>query len=204
MKQIDGVGSHGEPLIEFSVYDALEAGFRKAVFVIQKEHEAAFRSALTDRMEKKMEIAFAYQDMTKNLHGTVPALLACKDVLQEPFMVIDANTWYGKKTFKDMYQFLQEETEQYAVICDPASPVHCYGFTPAVFATLEAMMEKQKEKTISCEYDLVQADSCLTDVKRIARSEEWFSINEPQDKRSVIQLVSKMKNNGTYLDILWK
>ena len=63
MKQIDGVGSHGEPIIEFSIYDAKEAGFGKVVLIIKREHEAAFRKALTDKIAPHMDVEFAYQDM---------------------------------------------------------------------------------------------------------------------------------------------
>ena len=64
MKQIDGVGSHGEPIIEFSIYDAWRAGFRKVVLIIRREHEQIFRNALTDRVAANgMEVEFAYQDM---------------------------------------------------------------------------------------------------------------------------------------------
>ena len=68
MKQIDGVGSHGEPIIEFSIYDAKKAGFEQVVLIIQKEHEALFKKALTDRIAKSMEVAFAYQDI-KDIPG---------------------------------------------------------------------------------------------------------------------------------------
>ena len=74
MKQIDGVGSHGEPIIEFSIYDAYQAGFRKVVLIIKREHEELFRKALTDRIAANgMEVEFAYQDMNNIPEGfTVP------------------------------------------------------------------------------------------------------------------------------------
>ena len=61
MKQIDGVGNHGEPIIDFSIFDAREAGFEKVVLIIKKEHEDLFRKALTDKVSKHMEVEFAYQ-----------------------------------------------------------------------------------------------------------------------------------------------
>ena len=74
MKQIDGVGSHGEPIIEFSIYDAWRAGFRKVVLIIRREHEQIFRNALTDRVSAGgMEVEFAFQDMNSLPEGfTVP------------------------------------------------------------------------------------------------------------------------------------
>ncbi|MCF0114749.1 MAG: NTP transferase domain-containing protein, partial [Erysipelotrichaceae bacterium] len=63
MKQIDAVGSNGEPIIDFSIYDAHEAGFEKVVLIIKKEHEELFRKNLTDKVAQHMEVAFAYQDI---------------------------------------------------------------------------------------------------------------------------------------------
>ena len=108
MKQIDGVGSHGEPIIEFSIYDAKKAGFGKVVLIIKKEHEAAFRKALTDKIEPTMPVEFVYQDMNDIPQGfTVPegrvkpwgtthALLACRNTVHEPFALINADDFYGK------------------------------------------------------------------------------------------------------------
>ena len=130
MKQIDGVGSHGEPIIEFSIYDAHEAGFEKVVLIIKKEHEAAFKAALTDRVSKGMEVVFAYQDMENIPEGfTVPegrvkpwgtthALLACKGIVNEPFAIINADDFYGKDAYKVIYKYLTEEIsdDNYAMV----------------------------------------------------------------------------------------
>lgn len=118
MKQIDGVGSHGEPIIEFSIYDAKEAGFEKVVLIIRKEHEEVFRSCLTDRVSRSMQVEFAYQDMEnipapfkvpegrEKPWGTTHALLACKGIVNEPFAIINADDFYGKNAYKVIYDFL--------------------------------------------------------------------------------------------------
>lgn len=123
MKQIDGVGNHGEPIIEFSIYDAKEAGFEKVVLIIKREHEELFKSCLTDRVSKHMEVAFAYQDMLnipegievpegrEKPWGTTHALLACKGVVNEPFAIINADDFYGKDAYKKIYNFLTTEVE---------------------------------------------------------------------------------------------
>jgi NDP-sugar pyrophosphorylase family protein len=130
MKQIDGVGNHGEPIIEFSIYDAHEAGFEKVVLIIRREHEAAFRDALTDRISKHMKVEFAYQDMDSLPEGyTVPdgrikpwgtthALLACKGVVKAPFAIINADDFYGRDAFRVIYKYLSEEIEDdhYAMV----------------------------------------------------------------------------------------
>lgn len=130
MKQIDGVGNHGEPIIEFSIYDAHEAGFEKVVLIIRREHEAAFRKALTDRISKHMKVEFAFQDMDSLPEGyTVPdgrikpwgtthALLACKGVVKAPFAIINADDFYGRDAFRVIYKYLTEEIEddRYAMV----------------------------------------------------------------------------------------
>lgn len=131
MKQIDGVGSHGEPIIEFSIYDAYQAGFRKVVLIIKKEHEELFKNALTDRIARNgMEIEFAYQDMNNIPEGfTVPegrekpwgtthALLACKGVVNEPFAIINADDFYGRDAYKVIYDYLTTDVAdgKYAMV----------------------------------------------------------------------------------------
>lgn len=130
MKQIDGVGNHGEPIIEFSIYDAREAGFEKVVLIIRREHEEAFRKALTDRVSKNMKVEFAYQDMDNLPEGfTVPegrikpwgtthALLACKGVVKGPFAIINADDFYGRDAYRVIYKYLSEEIsdDHYAMV----------------------------------------------------------------------------------------
>lgn len=130
MKQIDGVGSHGEPIIEFSIYDAKEAGFEKVVLIIRKEHEEAFRKALTDRVSKHMKVEFAFQDMNMlpegytmpegriKPWGTVHALLALKGIVRQPFAIINADDFYGKDAYRVIYHYLTEEIsdDNYAMV----------------------------------------------------------------------------------------
>ncbi|MCF0109492.1 MAG: nucleotidyltransferase [Erysipelotrichaceae bacterium] len=118
LKQIDTIGSNGESIIDFSIYDAHEAGFDKVVLIIRKEHEEAFKQCLTDKVSQHMEVAFAYQDINNIPEGvTVPegrekpwgtthALLACKGVVNEPFAIINADDFYGKDAYKVVYDFL--------------------------------------------------------------------------------------------------
>lgn len=131
MKQIDGVGSHGEPIIEFSIYDAYQAGFRKVVLIIRKEHEELFRKCLTDRVVNGgMEVEFAYQDINnlpdgfkapegrEKPWGTTHALLACKGIVNEPFAIINADDFYGKDAYKVIYDYLTNEItdDHYAMV----------------------------------------------------------------------------------------
>ncbi len=120
LKQIDTVGSNGESIIDFSIYDAHEAGFDKVVLIIRKEHEEAFKTSLTNKVSQKMEVEFAYQDLSdipdgftvpegrEKPWGTTHALLACRN-LDVPFAICNADDYYGKDAFKVIYNFLCTE-----------------------------------------------------------------------------------------------
>ncbi len=118
LKQIDPVDKEGDIIIDFSVYDAREAGFEKVVFIIKKENEADFKEAVGNRIARVMEVAYVYQDL-HNLPdgyevpdgrvkpwGTAHAVLCCKDVIDGPFVVINADDYYGRNAFRKIYDYL--------------------------------------------------------------------------------------------------
>jgi UTP-glucose-1-phosphate uridylyltransferase len=119
-KQTDGMGPNGETLLDYSVFDALRAGFGKVVFIIRKEAEAAFREKVVARLEKAVPIELAYQDMhdlpagfttpaeRKKPWGTGHAVLAARNQLHEPFCVINADDFYGRDSFASMAAFLTQ------------------------------------------------------------------------------------------------
>ena len=121
LKQIDTVGNNGESIIDFSIYDAKEAGFEKVVLIIRKEHEEAFRKCLTDKVSKHMEVEFAYQDMydipegikvpegREKPWGTTHALLACRNIVKGPFAICNAVDFYGKDAYRVIYNYLKNE-----------------------------------------------------------------------------------------------
>jgi len=118
IKQLASVGPSGEIIMDYSVYDALEAGFNKIVFVIRKDLEADFREIIGNRMEKICRVEYAFQEKDDLPEGfTVPegrtkpwgtghAILACRDLVKEPFAVINADDYYGKSAFRQVYDFL--------------------------------------------------------------------------------------------------
>lgn len=131
MKQIDGVGSHGEPIIEFSIYDAYAVGFRKVILIIKREHQALFQKALCDRVQAGgMDVSFAFQDLhdlpegftvpegREKPWGTAHALMACRDMIDAPFAVINADDFYGRDAYRVLYQYLMEEIQDdaYAMV----------------------------------------------------------------------------------------
>ena len=119
LKQIDGIGPNEEPIIEYSIYDAINSGFGKIVFVIRKEFDEAFRSRF-DQFSDRIQIEYAYQEVNVKVEaidivertkpwGTSHAVLVAKDVINEPFAVINADDYYGADSFKLIADFLKNE-----------------------------------------------------------------------------------------------
>ena len=125
IKQLEPVEPNGEIIMDYSVYDAIEAGFNKVVFVIRKDLEKDFKEVIGDRIAKVVEVAYAYQELDaipeqyrakaqnrKKPWGTGQAILCCKDIVHEPFLVINADDYYGKEAYKVAYDYLVKEKEQ--------------------------------------------------------------------------------------------
>ena len=113
-KQMEPVGTNGEVLLDFSVYDAKKAGFDKVVFIIKEEMEEDFRRLVGDRIARQMEVEYVFQTMehipagrTKPW-GTAHAVLCCKDVVKEPFAVINADDYYGRNAYTALYNHLAQ------------------------------------------------------------------------------------------------
>lgn len=127
LKQIDPVDAAGNKILDFSIYDALRAGFKKAVFIIKKENEILFKECIGDAVSRHMEVEYVFQDITDvpdgfNIPderikpwGTAHAIFSCREVVKGPFAVINADDYYGVEAFKVLYDFLttHEDDEKY-------------------------------------------------------------------------------------------
>ena len=127
LKQIDPIDDQGHIIIDFSIYDAIRAGFEKLVFIIKKADEKDFMEVIGNRISKQIEVAFVYQDLEnipegfevpdgrKKPWGTGHAILSCKGVVDGPFAVINADDYYGPSAFKMIYDYLSthEDDEFY-------------------------------------------------------------------------------------------
>ena len=127
LKQIDPIDEQGHIIMDFSIFDAKRAGFEKVVFIIKKQDEADFKEAVGNRMEKLMDVSYAYQDMANipegfevpegrvKQWGTAHAVLSAIDVVDGPFAVINADDYYGSEAFKQIYDYLSthEDDEKY-------------------------------------------------------------------------------------------
>ncbi|MBN1777950.1 MAG: hypothetical protein JW811_07490 [Clostridiales bacterium] len=142
-KQIDGMGPHNEILLEYSVYDALEAGFDKVVFIIKRDFKERIRALIGDRLSRRAKVEYIYQEFNKlpswyavpeertRPLGTVHAVLCAKDVLNEPFIVVNADDYYGREPYRDILHHihaLKPEKEACMVCYRLKNTVSEYGY----------------------------------------------------------------------------
>ena len=124
IKQLEAVGPNGEIIMDYSIHDALEAGFNKVVFVIRKDLEKDFKEIIGRRMEKLVEVEYAYQELNdiperflkktegrKKPWGTGQAILAARNLIKEPFLVINADDYYGKEGFRIVHDYMVNEMD---------------------------------------------------------------------------------------------
>ncbi|MEE0808554.1 MAG: sugar phosphate nucleotidyltransferase [Acutalibacteraceae bacterium] len=128
LKQIEPVGPGGQAILDFSVYDAKAAGFNKVVFIIKQEIEKDFKEIVGKRIEKMIDVEYAFQETYKlpegytcpadrtKPWGTGHAVYCCRDIVNEPFAVINADDYYGKSAFKQIYDFLKKGTGEYCMV----------------------------------------------------------------------------------------
>lgn len=127
LKQIDPISEHGEVILDFSLYDAVMAGFKKVIFVIKKEIEDDFKALVEGKSAKHIDVSYAFQELDdipegfevpegrKKPWGTCHAVLACRDMITGPFAVINADDYYGAGAFQTMYDCLSslnDETDE--------------------------------------------------------------------------------------------
>ena len=123
LKQIDPVGPHGQAILDYSIYDAMRAGFGKVVFVIRHEIEAAFREAVATRFDKHVSVEYVFQELDKlprgffppagrsKPWGTVHAVLMAAEVVREPFAVINADDFYGADSYRVLADHFKSKSE---------------------------------------------------------------------------------------------
>ena len=123
IKQLAKMDENGYTIIDYSIFDAIKAGFNKVVFIIRPDIEKDFKEIIGDRIKDMVDIDYAYQTLEllegfetpvqrKKPWGTVQAVLACKGIVNEPFLVINADDYYGKTVFNDLHEFLINSADQ--------------------------------------------------------------------------------------------
>jgi dTDP-glucose pyrophosphorylase len=128
LKQLDQVGPNGETIIDYSVYDAIKAGFTKVVFIIREDFESQFKSQITNKYIDQIDLEFAYQDINylpsgfsppnnrEKPWGTGHAILSAKPYINEPFVVINGDDFYGRESFKTIADYYQTEENHFSMV----------------------------------------------------------------------------------------
>lgn len=128
LKQLDQVGPNGETIIDYSVYDAIKVGFTKIVFIIRDDFESQFKSQITNKYLDLIDLEFAYQDINylpsgfsppnnrEKPWGTGHAILSAKTYINEPFVVINGDDFYGRESFKTIADYYQTEENHFSMV----------------------------------------------------------------------------------------
>ena len=186
IKQLAEVGPSGEIIMDYSIYAAKEAGFDKVVFIIRRDIEEAFRKAIGDRIEKYIPVTYVYQELDNIPEGySVPegrgkpwgtghAILSCLGVVKDPFLVINADDYYGKEAFRASHDYL---------VSLPADSEGQYCM--AGFVLGNTLSDNGKVTRGAC----VVKDGCLTGV------EEMFDLSREGD------VVAGRKEDGTPVEL---
>jgi NDP-sugar pyrophosphorylase family protein len=266
LKQIEPVGPSGETLLDYAVYDAARAGFDRVVFVIRREFEEAFRSAVTAKYSGRVAVGFVFQAIEDVPQGcTVPAgrekpwgtghaVWCARRALDGPFAVINADDFYGAGSFSRLAEFLQKTkgsrfamvgfrlentlsengsvsrgicrtkggvllsiTEVRKIGLDDVGPgrrfsggevvsMNCWGFTPALFAGLDAGLREFLNARASdpeAEWYIPEAISGLilggaASVEVLPSEDRWFGITFRNDRARVATAVDALVQRGAY------
>ena len=128
LKQLDAIGPSGETIIDYSVYDAIQAGFKKVVFIIRRDFEQEFKSRITNKYTDKIQIEFAFQDLNdlpdgfscpggrEKPWGTGHAILSAADVIHEPFVAINGDDFYGRESFKVVADYYNQGANHFSMV----------------------------------------------------------------------------------------
>jgi len=128
LKQLDAIGPSGETIIDYSVYDAIKAGFTKVVFIIRKDFEQEFKSKITDKYEGQIQVEFAFQDLNdlpdeftcpegrEKPWGTGHAIFSARNVINEPFIAINGDDFYGRESFKVVAEYYRKGANSFSMV----------------------------------------------------------------------------------------
>ena len=128
LKQLDSVGPNGETIIDYSVYDAIRAGFNKVVFIIRRDFEKEFKFQITSKYEGSIQVEFAFQELNnlpdgfecppdrQKPWGTGHAILSAADLIQDPFVVINGDDFYGLESYQIVSDFYKNEGDMFTMV----------------------------------------------------------------------------------------
>jgi len=239
LKQMDPMGPNGETILDYSVFDAIRAGFGKVVFVIREDFADAFREGVGSRFSDRIKIDYAFQKLDdlpegytlpadrEKPWGTAHAIRAAREVINEPFAVINADDFYGADAYQtaaDYLRSLPNDSTDYAIvgyylkntlsehggvnrgICGVIVSMNFWCFTPAHFAQTEAhfsafLAEHLNTPKSECYIPTVVDDFVKKDeasCKVLPTTSRWFGVTYPDDKPRVVDSVAALIANGEY------
>ena len=181
LKQVDKITDAGEIILDFSLYDAMMAGFDRAVFVIREEHREIFRELVDERAGRFMEIEYAYQKLDdipdgcqvpegrEKPWGTSHAIYACRDLIDGPFAVVNADDYYGPGGFVSVYEYLTKESSGDA-----------YPFCMAGYKLANTITENGHVARGVCDMDSDGFLQEITERTRIQRQPEGICYTEDE------------------------
>ena len=193
MKQIQGFGPNGETIMDYSIYDAIRAGFTKVVFIIRKDFAEDFKNIFEPKLKGKIAMDYVYQDLRSftgdypvppertKPWGTAHAVLCAKDVIREPFAVINADDFYGRDAFEKAYAFL-------------TGPVNPSTYCIIGYELAKTLSDNGTVSRGVCEVDA--ADNLISIAERTKIYEENGKITyEENDKKFEVPFDSKVSMN---------
>ena len=198
LKQVDPVGPSGEAILDYSVFDAIRGGFGKVVFIIRKDFEAEFKEKVGKKYEGLVPVDYCYQDLNDlpppykfpegrtKPWGTAHAVRAARDVVKEPFAVINADDFYGRDSFAKLGEFLSQSGE------DAASPLH---FAMAGYRLDLTLSENGSVARGICD---VAADGTLkgvTEMTKLVKSGDMAENQENPDAPVKVPLDARVSMN---------
>lgn len=196
LKQVDRITEAGEIILDFSLYDAMMAGFSRAVFIIREEHRELFRELVDERAGRFMDIEYAYQklddipegfeipDGREKPWGTGHAVLSCRNLIKGPFAVINADDYYGPGSFASVYEYLSETRDD-----------DKYSFCMAGYQLKNTVTENGHVSRGVCETDdkgflrkVTERTKIMKDSGRIAYTEDDGRTWVPLDPDTVVSM----------------
>ena len=197
IKQLEPMGPNGEIIMDYSIHDAIEAGFNKVVFIIRKDLEKDFRETIGKRVEKLVDVRYVFQELdalpegfqkpegrTKPW-GTGQAVLSCKGTVNEPFVVINADDYYGKEAFVKLHEYLiQEHPEQKAM------PICMAGFILG-----NTLSDNGGVTRGICSMDEEGNLTTVHETKNIVKTEDGAAIEQEDGARTPVDVNARVSMN---------
>lgn len=198
LKQIDPVDEFGNKIIDFSIYDAIQAGFKRVIFIIKKENLSDFKACIGDAVSRFVPVDYVFQELSMlpegfsvpegriKPWGTAHAVLCCKDVIDAPFAVINSDDFYGRDAYRKIYSFLVDpENEENKGTNDmKQGPVEKYRFAMVGYALKNTLTENGYVSRGICSVNEAGELTDIVERTHIVGTEGGAAYLEGEDKPS--------------------